>query len=361
MELGQEDKTRLEGRAVSGAPAQDVDQARLEPWLRATVPDFTGPLTLQRFPGGQSNPTYRLDTPERSYVLRRQPSGPLLKGAHAVDREARVITALGTTDFPVAQVMGMCTDPEVIGTAFYVQELIEGRVFWDATLPEVARGERAAYWCEIARTHARLHAVDPAAVGLQGYGRPDNYVARQVRRWISQYEADEAAGRDPHMDKLAEWLPRAMPDDDGERPAIVHGDYRLDNMIFHPTEPKILAVLDWELSTIGHPLADFAYGAMTYRMPPEIVAGLRGADLAALGIPSEQEYVAAYCAEAGRDHIPHYGFYVAFNFFRLAAIFHGIKGRYIRGNAASADAARRAGLFPELARLAWEQTAQVHT
>jgi len=332
-----------------------MDAAALEAWLRANVEGFAGPLHLSRFAGGQSNPTYRLDTPARSYVLRRQPSGRLLKGAHAVDREARVVNGLAPTGFPVAEVHALCADPSVIGASFYVQELIEGRVFWDARLPEVPREQRAGYYRAMAETHAALHAIDPVAVGLADYGRPGNYVARQIARWSEQYRLDHDAGRDPHMDRLIAWLPDALPPSAEHGAAIVHGDYRIDNIIFDPVAPQVRAVIDWELSTLGHPLADFVYGAMTYHMPPHIVAGLGGADLDALGIPAEEKFVAAYCARAGIDSIPDYDFYIAFNFFRIAAIFHGIKGRHVRGAAASANAAERARLFPELAELAWRK------
>ena len=332
--------------------AHRFDEAALARWMADHVDGFSGPLTVDQFKGGQSNPTYRLTTPGAAYVLRRKPPGPLLKGAHDVLREARVLTALANTDVPVAPVHGICADDGVIGTPFFVMGLVEGRIVWDATFPDVPREERAAYFDAMNATLAALHGVDYAAVGLGDYGRPGNYFARQIARWSKQYQDDTDAGRDADMDALVAWLPDNIPADDETR--IVHGDFRCDNMIFHPTEPRILAVLDWELSTLGHPLADFAYHAMMYRMPPDIVAGLAGADIAALGIPSEREYIAAYCARTGRDGIPDYDFYVAFNVFRLAAIFHGIKGRVIRGTAASAHARERAAAFPRLARLARE-------
>ncbi|KIU30186.1 aminoglycoside phosphotransferase [Sphingomonas melonis] len=332
--------------------AHRFDEAALARWMADRVDGFSGPLTVDQFKGGQSNPTYRLTTPGAAYVLRRKPPGPLLKGAHDVLREARVLTALANTDVPVAAVHGICADDGVIGTPFFVMGLVEGRIVWDATFPDVPREERAAYFDAMNATLAALHGVDYAAVGLGDYGRPGNYFARQIARWSKQYQDDADAGRDADMDALVAWLPDNIPEDDETR--IVHGDFRCDNMIFHPTEPRILAVLDWELSTLGHPLADFAYHAMMYRMPPDIVAGLAGADIAALGIPSEREYIAAYCARTGRAAIPDYDFYVAFNVFRLAAIFHGIKGRVIRGTAASAHARERAAAFPRLARLARE-------
>ncbi len=331
-----------------------LDEARLARWMEAHVEGFSGPLAVEQFRGGQSNPTYKLVTPRRSYVLRRKPPGVLLKGAHAVEREARVLQALGRTGYPVAHVFGLCTDDSVIGSWFYVMEMVEGRIFWDATFADVARHERAAYFDAMNEAIAALHRLDSHDLSLDDYGRPGNYFERQIARWSRQYLADAEAGRDPGMDRLVEWLPRHIPACEEAR--IVHGDFRCDNMIFHPSEPRILAVLDWELSTIGHPLADFAYHAMMYRMPPEIVAGLRGADLAALGIPGEAEYISAYCGRVGRPTIGQadYAFYLAFNFFRLAAIFHGIKGRAIRGTAASAHARERARSFPLLVALACE-------
>jgi aminoglycoside phosphotransferase (APT) family kinase protein len=317
------------------------------------VPGYEGPLTVEQFKGGQSNPTYKLVTPGRSYVLRRKPSGQLLKGAHAVEREAKVLTGLEKAGFPVAHVHALCTDDAVIGTWFYIMDMVEGRILWDATLPGIAAADRPAYYDAMNATIAALHQVDYEAVGLGDYGRPGNYFERQIGRWSQQYLDDADAGRDPDMDRVIDWLRANIPP--GDETAIVHGDFRIDNMIFHPSEPRVLAVLDWELSTLGHPLADFAYHAMMYHMPPHIVAGLAGAELKALNIPDEESYIAAYCARTGRGSIPNYRFYTAFNFFRMAAIFHGIKGRVIRGTAASAQAARRAEMFPELARIAWAQ------
>jgi aminoglycoside phosphotransferase (APT) family kinase protein len=275
-----------------------------------------------------------------------------LKGAHAVEREARVLTALGTAGFPVPHVHALCTDESILGTWFFVMSMVEGRIFWDASFPGISTAQRPAYFDAMNETIARLHQIDPGAIGLGDYGRPGNYFARQISRWSKQYLEDADAGRDPDMDQLIERLPAKIPA--GDEASLVHGDFRCDNMIFHPIEPKILAVLDWELSTLGHPLADFAYHALMYRMPPDIVAGLAGVDLAALNIPAESDYVAAYCRRTGRHSVPAYDFYIAFNFFRLAAIFHGIKGRVIRGVAASAHAQERAKSFPLLAHLARE-------
>lgn len=341
---------------VGTVPVRDgygFDIGALDRWMQSHVAGYAGPLEVEQFKGGQSNPTYKLVTPARSYVLRRKPPGKLLKGAHAIEREAMVLTGLAKANFPVARVFGTCTDDAVIGTWFYVMEMVEGRIFWDATFPDVPRAERGRYFDAMNATIAALHNVDYHAVGLGDYGRPGNYFERQIARWSKQYMEDEAAGRELHMDRLVDWLPGHIPP--GDETSIVHGDFRCDNMIFHPTEPRVVAVLDWELSTLGHPGADFAYHAMMYRMPPHIVAGLAGADIAALGIPDEADYLAAYCRRRDLADMPGYDFYVAFNFFRLAAIFHGIKGRVIRGTASSAQARERVKVFPELAALAWAQ------
>ena len=330
------------------------DIAALANWMEANVAGFTRPIEVEQFKGGQSNPTYKLITPGKHYVLRRKPPGQTLGGAHAVDREARILTGLAKADFPVPKVHGLCEDDAVIGTWFYVMDMVEGRIFWDATLSDLPRVERTPIFDAMNETIARLHMIDYPAVGLADYGRPGNYLERQINRWSKQYFDDPDAGRDPNMDRLIEWLQANMPPDDP--PSIIHGDFRIDNMIFHPTEPRVLAVLDWELSTLGNPAADFAYNAMMYRMPPHIVAGMGGADIEALGLPSEEDYLAAYCHRTDRDGMPAYNFYMAFNFFRLAAIFHGIKGRVIRGTASSAQAQERVQVLPELMALAWAQT-----
>jgi aminoglycoside phosphotransferase (APT) family kinase protein len=327
-----------------------LDEATLSDWMAAHVEGFAGPLKVEQFKGGQSNPTYRLTTPSAAYVLRRKPPGSLVKGAHDVLREARVLTALGPTAVPVPIVLGLCEDEAVLGTPFFVMELVEGRIFWDASFSSMPVEQRAAYFDAMNATIAALHSIDAETVGLGDYGRPGNYFERQVGRWTRQYLEDADAGRDPDMDALVAWLPGAIPA--GDETGIVHGDFRCDNMIFHPERPEIVAVLDWELSTLGHPLSDFAYHATMYRMPPDIVAGLGGADPASLGLPTEQAYIAAYCARTGRAGMPDWDFYLAFNFFRLAAIFHGIKGRVTRGTAVSAHARERASAFPRLSRLA---------
>ncbi|HEY9553088.1 phosphotransferase [Allosphingosinicella sp.] len=328
--------------------------ARLEQWLERHIAGFVGPLHVEQFKGGQSNPTYKLITPARSYVLRRKPLGKLLPGAHAVDREYRVIAALGQTGFPVAEAFALCEDDGVIGTTFYVMEMVEGRIFWEATFPEVSDVERPAYFDAMNATIAELHRISPDAVGLGDFGRPGNYFERQIGRWSKQYLGDVEAGRVAAMDTLVEWLPNNIPAGEDEV-RIIHGDFRCDNMIFHPREPRVLAVLDWELSTLGHPLSDFSYHLMMYRMPAGLTAGLAGVDLAALNIPSEEDYVAAYCERTGRSGIPDLDFYIAFNMFRLAAIVHGIRGRLARGTAASAHADKMAAGLESLADLAWRQ------
>jgi aminoglycoside phosphotransferase (APT) family kinase protein len=365
MESRQENQAGLEGeRSVSAvgtaanAGTTDVrgdlrfDEAALDRWMRAHVDDYQGPLRVEQFKGGQSNPTYKLITPTKAYVLRRKPPGTLVKGAHAVDREARILSALQSTGFPVPRVYGVCTDESVIGTWFFVMSMVEGRIFWDATFPDVPDGHRARYFDAMNATIAHLHEIDHVALGLADYGKSGSYFDRQIERWSRQYTQDDVAGRNDDMDALVSWLPQGAPSSD--ETGIVHGDFRCDNLIFHPTEPRVVAVLDWELSTLGHPLTDFAYHAMMYRMPPEIVAGLGKADINALQIPTERDYIAAYCRRTGRSGIPDWDFYVAFNFFRLAAIFHGIKGRVVRGTASSAHARERAASFPLIARLARE-------
>lgn len=332
----------------------EFDTVALARWMGEQIAGFQGPIKVEQFRGGQSNPTFKVSTPSKNYVLRRKPPGVLLKGAHAVEREARVMQALRPQGFPVPRVHALCEDVSLIGSPFFVMEHVEGRIFWDPALPQIAREERTIYFDAMNTTLAALHRLDPTQCGLDDFGNAGQYIARQVARWSRQYLEDHDAGRDPYMDRLIEWLPTALPPDDGAV-AVIHGDFRCDNMIFDPIEPRIIAVLDWELSTLGHPLADFAYHAMMYRLPQTIVAGLGGLDLRTLGIPTESEYVDAYAARTGRTAIEHYDFYMAFNVFRLAAIFHGIKGRVLRGSAASAQAASRIAVFPELARFAWEQ------
>jgi aminoglycoside phosphotransferase (APT) family kinase protein len=348
------DRSAQNSGTIEVRTAHRFDRSSLEHWMAKNVAGFVGPLRVEQFKGGQSNPTYKLVTPARSYVLRRKPPGKLLPGAHAVDREYRVISALRAQGFPVAEALGLCEDETVIGTAFYVMEMVGGRIFWEAAFPELSREERPLYFDAMNATLASLHRIDPAAAGLEDYGKPGNYFARQIGRWSKQYLGDVEAGRLRSMDRLVEWLPDHIPADEGQA-RVIHGDFRCDNMIFHPSEPRVLAVLDWELSTLGHPLADFSYHLMMYRMPAGITAGLAGLDLPALNIPSEAEYVAAYCGRTGRSGIADLDFYIAFNMFRLAAILHGIKGRVARGTAASAHAEAAVAGLEGLADLAWAQ------
>jgi aminoglycoside phosphotransferase (APT) family kinase protein len=329
----------------------DLSDSRLDAWMQAYVAGYAGPLTIERFSGGQSNPTYKLTTPTRCYVMRRKPAGRLLRGAHAVEREAKVMHALSTVGFPVPKVHGLCTDESIIGTWFYIMDLVEGRIIWDATFVQVPRADRPRYFDAMNATLAQLHTTDYAAIGLNDFGRGGNYFERQIERWTKQYQEDLDAGRDTNMDRMTEWLPQHIPP--GDETSIVHGDFRCDNMIFHPTEPKIVAVLDWELSTLGHPLADFAYHLLMYRLQPSGIAGLVGSDLQALNIPSEDEYVAAYCQRTQRASIPHLHFYLAFNMFRFAAIVHGIKGRALRGTAASTESQELVSGLPIFAEKAW--------
>jgi aminoglycoside phosphotransferase (APT) family kinase protein len=351
--------TDAQARNSGDAPVRAnmaFDEGRLAEWMRAHVDGFSGPLSVSQFAGGQSNPTYRIATPGRDFVLRRRPPGKLAAGAHAVDREARVITALGAVGFPVPAVHGLCIDDAVIGSAFYLMDFVAGRIIWDAALPQVAREERAAHFDAMNATLARLHQFDPEAIGLGDYGKAGNYFERQVARWLRQYHADAPeAGREPQLERLLDWLPDRIPTADETR--VVHGDFRCDNMVFHPTEPRVIAVLDWELSTLGNPLADFGYHLMMYRMPPMAIAGLVGTDLGAAGIPSEASYVEAYCRRTGRGALApdELNFLVAFNMFRLATIIHGIKARLTRGNASSAHAGELVRWMTPLAHLACEQ------
>lgn len=331
------------------------DVAGLERWMAGHVENFTGPLTVTQFKGGQSNPTYRLDTPSgRAFVLRRKPPGKLLPGAHAVDREARVMSALGAQDFPVPHVHGLCEDEQVIGTPFFVMDLVEGRIIWDPTFPGLSKAERATHFDAMNATIARLHNFDPDQIGLGDYGRATGFVERQLARWSKQYETDVEAGRSPAMDRLVAWLRDNLPPDSGEG-RIVHGDFRCDNMIFAPHEPRVAAVLDWELSTLGDPAADFVYHLLMYRMPAGMFTGLAGLDYAGLGIPTEEQYVADYCERTGRSSLPDLDYLSVFVVFRLAAICHGIRGRLARGSASSAHAEATAAVTEPLAELAWSQ------
>jgi aminoglycoside phosphotransferase (APT) family kinase protein len=324
---------------------------RLEAWLSEHVEGFRGPVAAERFAGGQSNPTYRLSAASGHYVLRRKPPGPLLPSAHAVDREFRVMRALADTPVPVPRVHALCEDDAVIGSAFYVMEYLDGRIFWDQRLPEIASAaERTAMFQSMNAVIADLHRVDYAAAGLGDFGRPGNYMGRQIARWSRQYRASETETI-AAMDRLIEWLPEHLPPEG--MPAIVHGDYRMDNLIFHKSEPRVIGVLDWELSTIGDPIADFAYHVLTWRVTPELFRGLAGVDFTALGIPDEAGYVAAYCRRTGREAIAGWEFYLVYSLFRIAAILQGIAKRAIDGTAAGADAAEQGRLARPLGEQAW--------
>jgi aminoglycoside phosphotransferase (APT) family kinase protein len=333
------------------------DVGRLESYMHEHVKGFAGPITLSQFKGGQSNPTYLVQTPGRRYVLRRKPPGKLLPSAHAVDREHRVIGALYAQGFPVAEPIVYCADEAVIGTAFFVMSHVEGRVFWEAEMPTSNPAERAQVYDAMNATLARLHSYDPAAIGLADYGRGENYVARQIERWSKQYRASETE-KIEDMERLMAWLPAHLPPP--QPPRLVHGDYRLDNIIIAPDAPKILAVLDWELSTLGDPLADFSYHLMQWHMPPSEAGtgSLVGFDLRALGIPPLEDYVDAYVRRTALDPRPYLSVYSAYNFFRIAAILQGIVGRVRDGTASSAAAAAKATLVRPLAAKAWEFACQ---
>jgi len=337
------------------ASALALDAARLETYLAAQVSGFAGPLSVKQFKGGQSNPTYLLQTPKHAYVLRRKPPGKLLPSAHAVDREYRVISALHAQGFPVAEPLVYCDDETVAGTAFYVMSFVDGRVFWEPQMPASNPAERAAVYDAMNETIARLHSFEPARIGLGDFGRGENYVARQVERWSKQYRASETQAIE-EMERLIEWLPRHIPPAGPVR--LVHGDYRLDNLIVARDAPRVVAVLDWELSTLGDPLADFSYHLMAWHMPQsESAAGtatLVGHDLGALGIPSMADYVDDYVLRTGLDPRPHLPVYLAYNFFRIAAILQGIIGRVRDGTATSEFAPAKAELIRPLAEKAWE-------
>ena len=326
------------------------DEDALVSFMIENVKGFEGPMSVQKFKGGQSNPTYLLTTPSKKYVLRRKPPGKLLPSAHAVDREYRVMTALGAQNFPVPRTYALCEDPEVIGTAFFVMDFVEGRIFWQADLPEASKEERTPLYNAMVDTLADLHMIDYAAAGLGDYGKAGNYFERQIGRWSKQYKAAETEDI-KEMNALMEWLPTAIPSDDAV--SIVHGDFRFDNAIIHPTEAQVLAVLDWELSTLGHPLADFTYFLMVWHFPPSVRGGLMGADLDALGIPSLEDAVARYAARTGREGVDDLDFCFAYNTFRLASIIQGVYARALQGNASSPQAIETGKQIRPLAMLAW--------
>jgi aminoglycoside phosphotransferase (APT) family kinase protein len=337
------------------ATALRLDAARLEAYLAQHVKSFAGPLTVKQFKGGQSNPTYLLETPARRYVLRRKPPGKLLPSAHAVDREYRVIRALHAQGFPVAEPLLLCDDDSVAGTPFYLMSFVDGRVFWEPQMPGSNPAERAAVYGAMNATIAQLHSFEPSKIGLSDFGKGENYVARQVDRWSKQYRASETEKIDA-MERLIDWLPKHIPPAGPAR--LVHGDYRLDNLIVAQDAPKIVAVLDWELSTLGDPLADFSYHLMAWHMPHSDsaagTASLIGHDLSALGIPSMSDYVDTYVAHTGLDPRPYLPAYLAYNFFRIAAILQGIIGRVRDGTATSEFAPAKAEMIRPLADRAWD-------
>jgi aminoglycoside phosphotransferase (APT) family kinase protein len=332
-----------------------LDTARLGSWLRANVDDFRGELAVEKFAGGQSNPTYALSIDGvRRYVLRKKPGGDLLPSAHAIDREFRVARALQGSDVPVARMQALCEDAAVIGTMFYVMDYVDGRTFWDPRLQEVERAQRPAFYAEMNRVIAALHSIDPAAVGLADFGKPGNYFARQIARWSRQYRATETERIDA-MENLLAWLPEQVPGSEVSR--IVHGDFRIDNLLFHPTEPRVVAVLDWELSTLGHPLADFAYHVMVWRLTPQQFRGLGATDLAELNIPPEQDYVQMYLQRTGAEGFDprDWEFAIAYNLFRVACIRQGILKRALDGNASNEQALQAGSRAREMAEIAWRQ------
>jgi len=345
-------------RPVSDQHAFDVPA--LTAWMQGHVQGFAGPLQVEMFKGGQSNPTYKLITPGRSYVMRSKP-GPvakLLPSAHAIEREFRVMKGLAGTDVPVPHMYALCEDQSIIGRAFYIMECMEGRVLWDQSLPGMEPAQRAAIYDEMNRVISALHTVDFAAQGLADYGKSGNYFERQIGRWSKQYVASVTQPI-PEMDQLMQWLPAHMPASalDASRVSIVHGDFRLDNLMFHPTEPRVIAVLDWELSTLGHPLADFSYHCMSWHIPATLGRGIAGKDLAALGIPGEEEYIRRYCERTGLKDVDtlraDWNFYMAYNMFRIAAILQGIAKRVEAGTASSAQAKASGDTARPMAELAW--------
>ncbi|WP_326524345.1 phosphotransferase family protein [Sphingomonas sp.] len=337
-------------QTIEVADRDRLDESALTAWMAANVDGFAGPLTYRKFAGGQSNPTYLIDAPSGRYVLRRKPYGPLLPSAHAVDREYRLIAGLHPTGFPVARPYGLCTDEGVIGAQFYVMGFADGRNLWDGTLPDYAPAERTAIYNAMCDTLAALHTTDHVAAGLGDYGKPGNYFERQVARWTKQYRASETEHM-PHVERLIEWLPATLPAQTAT--SIVHGDYRIDNLIFASEEPRVIAVLDWELSTLGDPLADFSYFLMNWVTEPEGRSGIKGRDGGDSGIPTIDDMVARYCEATGRDGLPDLDWYFSYNLFRLTGIVQGVKKRIVNGTASSAQAEATAARVYGLAEAAW--------
>lgn len=345
-------------KAVEFSGTSDVreqhafDIGRLQDFMESHVEGFSGTVSVRQFRGGQSNPTFLLEAGGKQYVMRRKPPGELLKSAHAVDREYRVITALGATDVPVPKTYALCTDDGVVGTWFYIMDYVEGRIFWTPDLPEVEKEGRREIYEGMADALAKLHMVDYRDVGLEGFGKPSDYIARQIHVWSKQYKLSETEHIEA-MERLIEWLPQNRPADEG--PCVVHGDFRLDNMIFHANEPRVIGILDWELSTIGDPMADLSYNCMPYHLVTQAnTSGLAQFDIADLGVPSEEEYIAMYCARTGRSEVENWDYYLAYNMFRLAAISQGIMGRVVAGTASSPQAIESGKKARPLAEQAWQ-------
>ena len=342
----------MSGSAIGPGSAAELDVAALHGYLQHQGLAGEAATRVKRLTGGQSNPTYLIDSGDRRYVLRKQPPGKLLPSAHAVDREYRVMSALGAQGIPVPRMYAYCTDAGVVGTPFYLMEFMDGRILLDPALPGFSTGERGAIYAEMNRVIAQLHKVDPVAASLGDFGKPGNYFVRQITRWTRQYR-ESGTGTIEAMDALMEWLPAHIPS--GDETCLVHGDFRLDNLVFDQNEARVIAILDWELATLGHPLADFSYHCMAWHIPATLWRGIGGLDLPALGIPTEAQYVEQYCRKTGREGIAHWDFYIAYNLFRIAAILQGIAHRALAGNANADDAVEMGRRARPLAELGWER------
>mgnify|MGYP001158115747 FL=1 len=331
--------------------ALSFNENSLLDWMKLNIEEFEGPIIINQFRGGQSNPTYKIESKSHTYVLRRKPPGKLLPSAHAVDREFKIMSALHSFGYPVPRMYSYCEDQSVIGTSFYIMDYVEGRIFWDPLMPEIPSKERYSLYEAANKELAKLHNINFKQIKLENYGKPGNYFSRQISRWSSQYRSSETT-KIKEMDNLISWLPSSIPDQ--ERTSIVHGDFRIDNIIFHPTEPRVLAVLDWELSTLGDPLSDFTYHLMQWKMPPEVRGGFDSLKLREYGIPELEEYINLYCKRTNRNQIINLDFYFSFNVFRLAAIIQGVYSRALNGNASNRKAIEMGEMVYPLAKLSWE-------